>query len=38
MSMMCANVNVITLISIIGILALVIITNNVFCDAIMSVK
>ena len=31
-------VNVITLISIIGILILVINTNNVFCGATMSVK
>ena len=37
MSMM-FTINVITVISIIGILVLVINTNNVFCDATMSVK
>lgn len=38
MSMMYTSFNVITMISIIGILALVINTNNVFCDAMICVK
>ncbi len=38
MSMMDANMIVITLISIISILALVVNTNNAFCDAMTRVK
>lgn len=36
--MLLTMVNVITLISIIGIIALVFNTNNVFCDTILSVN